>query len=134
MSIKTTNVYVVWKSLILLIRRSRLDENKPGWWESPAGHVDIPCYTRDSSRLRKEALRELFEESGIVAHIADLIYLPNFSNTTHSSYLLLVSDELPPIVRLSDEHESFRWVSLNDSGIHPIREECKTFIKQCSTR
>ena len=77
-TLRTTSVYVVCGPEMLLIRRSKDDENKASWWEAPAGHVDIPCEAQDSMRVRKEALRELFEETGISAdpYLLELLKYP----------------------------------------------------------
>ena len=73
MKLNTTNVYVVWKGHLLLILRSRTDSNKPLWWESPAGHVDVYCPSGDSMTARVEALRELEEEVGIKENKVELL-------------------------------------------------------------
>ena len=128
--IKTTNVYVFWKGCILLIQRARNDENLPSYWESPAGHVDIYCPKGDSQQSRDEALRELREETGIHANLEQLVYLPRFSNNEHSSYLLVCESALPPKVKLSFEHDAFRWYSLTQPiCIQNIRPEVTYFIR-----
>ena len=130
MHIKTTSVYVVWRTHLLLILRSRHDENKPLWWEAPAGHVDIACSVGDSILARTEALRELREETGIVATPSDLQFLPTYSTPTHSSYILHVSSGLPPKVKLSFEHEAFKWANICKAHIcTPLREEVSKFVK-----
>ena len=68
-SINTTNVYVVWRNHILLIQRSAEDGNLPSYWEAPAGHVDVYCPPIDSTLSRKEALRELREETGYYTQV-----------------------------------------------------------------
>ena len=127
---KTTNIYVVWNGCILLIQRTWRDENLPSYWESPAGHVDVYCPKGDSQQSRHEALRELSEETGIRANSNQLVYLPQFSNDTHSSYLLECLSALPPKVSLSFEHDAFRWYSLAQP-IHMknIRPEVVQFIR-----
>ena len=94
-TLKTTNVYVVSGPDMLLIRRSPNDDNKPQWWESPAGHVDIPCLSLDTLDVRREALRELSEETGIYATPHQLEHLPRFSSPRHIAYLLNVPSRKP---------------------------------------
>lgn len=128
--IDTTNVYVVWKGCILLIQRTWKDENLPSYWESPAGHVDVYCPKGDSPQARHEALRELREETGILAKSKQLTYLPQFSNDRHSSYLLTCISTLPPKVTVSFEHDAFRWYSLAQSlCVKNIRPEVIRFIR-----
>lgn len=129
-SINTTNVYVVWRNHILLIQRSAEDDNLPSYWEAPAGHVDVYCPPIDSTLSRKEALRELREETGIYAHPNQLLFLPQFSNTKHLSYLLTLETKLPPKLKLSFEHDDFRWMNIFNAHIpKKIRPEVVNFIR-----
>jgi len=130
MHIKTTSVYVIWRDHILLILRSRQDENKALWWEAPAGHVDVKCPQGDSMIARSEALRELKEETGISAYPRDLQFLKSYSTPSHSSYILYVDSFLPPKVKLSFEHESFRWINICKATMcKPLREEVVKFVE-----
>jgi 8-oxo-dGTP pyrophosphatase MutT (NUDIX family) len=129
-SINTTNVYVVWRNHILLIQRSAEDDNLPSYWEAPAGHVDLHCPPIDSMLSRKEALRELREETGIYVHPNQLLFLPQFSNTKHLSYLLTLETKLPPKLKLSFEHDDFRWMNIFNAHIpKKIRPEVVNFIR-----
>jgi len=130
MSTLTTNVYPVWRGCLLLIRRSPSDMNCPGMWECPGGHVDVACGPVDSVLSRKEALRELKEEVGLLVKPEDLIPLKRSSTTsTHQAYVLPLKGAQPPQIKLSSEHDTFRWLSM---GSHikesPMRREVFSFI------
>lgn len=109
--LNTTSVYVFWKDKVLLIQRSPKDSNLPLYWESPAGHVDVLCYPIDSALTRREALRELREETGITANAKDLTFLPRLSNDSHLTYSLTLNPNLIPKVKLSFEHVRFMWIN-----------------------
>ena len=131
--VKTTNIYIVWHGCILLIQRSVEDDNLPNYWECPAGHVDVYCPEGDTILSRLEALRELREETGIVANPEDLVNLPQTSSKKHRSYLLNLQSPLPPRIGLSFEHSAFRWYSLRHSTKPKrIRPEVANFIEMFS--
>ena len=128
--LNTTNVYVLWKNHLLLIQRSKFDDNLPSYWESPAGHVDVYCMPLDSYTTRTEALRELNEETGISASAQELTFLPKFSNKKHLSYLLTIPQNLPPKIKLSFEHDNFKWQDIHTNLLpRCIRPEVVHFIR-----
>ena len=56
----------------LLIKRSKTDPSKPGYWDLPGGHVD------DSDKsVELGAIRELREETTLEVDEEDLIYMGN---------------------------------------------------------
>lgn len=127
-TVRTTNVYVLCGDFVLLIRRSPNDQNKPLWWESPAGHVDIPCQYLDDLRVRNEALRELREETGILADPLNLVHLPRFSNPRHMSYLLRMGD-VRPAIKLSEEHCDYVWSHVHAKPPSETRYEVRRFLR-----
>ena len=127
-TLRTTSVYVVCGPEMLLIRRSKDDENKASWWEAPAGHVDIPCEAQDSMRVRKEALRELFEETGISADPYLLEHLPRFSSPRHMSYLLNLA-YVKPKIRLSNEHDEYKWYTIGEKLPPQTRYEVRRYLR-----
>lgn len=127
-SLRTTNIYVMCGREMLLIRRSPHDENKPRWWESPAGHVDMPCKALDNMCVRLEALRELEEETGISADPYLLEHLPRFSSPRHMCYLLSLQYVKPKIV-LSDEHCDYMWLDVKSKPPQNTRYEVRRYLR-----
>lgn len=127
-SVQTTNVYVLSNRQILLIRRSPEDESKALWWESPSGHVDVLCQAIDSHKVRREALRELFEETGINTSTSSLRHLPSLSTSRHMSYALHLKKRRPNIT-LSEEHCSYLWLTIGDPPPKNTRYEVRRFLR-----
>jgi 8-oxo-dGTP pyrophosphatase MutT (NUDIX family) len=100
------------KGELLLLRRSQTDTRRPGQWDFPGGNVD------QGEDLLAAAIRETDEEAGIAIKNPKVVY-------AHSEPLL--PDVLPtwiffaekvagrPDVRLSLEHDNFKWVALADA-------------------
>jgi len=125
--VKTTSVYVIVGDHVLLIRRTPRDENKPLWWEAPAGHVDVYCEPVDSMCVRQEALRELEEESGIVVDPLRIQHLPMFSNARHMAYAVYLTGY--PEVQLSHEHCDYLWHRIGEATPKNTRFEVRRFLR-----
>ena len=127
-SVQTTNVYVLSNQQILLIRRSPEDKSKALWWESPAGHVDKLCQAIDSYEVRREARRELLEETGINTSTSSLQHLPSLSTSKHMSYALHLKHRRPDVT-LSEEHCSYLWLTIGDTPPQNTRYEVRRFLR-----
>ena len=132
--LKTTNVYVLWRRHILLIKRSSTDENLPNFWESPGGHVDLKVHLSDNFVARREAVREVQEETGLRLDIGLLKPYQVNHKTCHIAYVYDFRQRVPPAIKLSFEHSEFTWKSCK--YIFPkTRKEVKEFIQKelCGT-
>jgi len=130
MKLKTTSIYVFWGRKLLLIERTPNDTNLPGFWEAPAGHVDCACPIGDSQIARREALRELFEETGLHISNLDLRFLPQYSSNTHSTYLTRISSKTNIPIRLSHEHTRYVWINpMRALKIQKLRPEVRQFLR-----
>lgn len=132
--IKTTNIYVLWRDHILLIKRSLYDSSNPLMWETPGGHTDRVCHNKNSLMCKQESLRELEEETGIVSSPKNLSLATQFSKT-HSSYILVLKTKIPPKVHLSFEHSAFRWIDLRNPKAYltlHLRSQVRDFMENHS--
>lgn len=125
--VKTTNVYVLWRNHILLIKRSATDTNLPNFWESPGGHVDLKVHLSDNIVARKEAVREVFEESGLALNPAKLQLYSINPSSCHIAYIYDFDSKVPPKITLSFEHSKFCWKNCNFL-LKNLRREVKSFI------
>ena len=117
MFIYTTNVYVYCGKYSLLIRRSATDDTLPLFWETAGGHTDIVCPLQNMSLLKKEAARELQEETGITVTPSALEFLGVRKH--HATFK--VQFQRCPSVRLSFEHDKFMWVDPTNRSQLPAK-------------
>lgn len=76
-----------------------------GSWQLPGGHVD------KGESLTQTAVRELFEETGIVARPEQLVSVDIIGKRV---VFLLSLPNRPVQVTLSKEHSSYQWVPTGD--------------------
>lgn len=115
---------------VLLIQRSR-DDHWPNHWEFPRGGCDKPV----GENVKHCALREIKEETGLDVEIIELIdtfqYLADNGTrlTTCYNYLCKMKDENQQI-KLSKEHQDFKWISeVGQAEILIMPEQKKTIEK-----
>lgn len=100
---------------LLLIRRSKTDTRRPGQWDIPGGMVEA------NERLEDAALRECEEEAGIAIEPSTvrLVYTDrhffNDDSTKLVNWLLFYGLSEESTVRLSFEHDEYRWVSAGEA-------------------
>jgi len=94
----------------LLLQRAE-DETYPGLWEFPAGGLEF------FENLEDAALRELKEESGLIAeHAKYLGYHERIDNKLKKHVVahdFLVTD-FKGKIKLSHEHQDFKWVTIEE--------------------
>ena len=109
--------YTVAKALVvnehgelLLLRRSLSDTRRPGQWDMPGGGVD------EGEDLIQAAIRETQEEAGITLKQPKTIYATSKIRPFGGVTWIFVHEALSstPEVILSDEHDAFQWLKLQD--------------------
>lgn len=89
----------------LVLRRSVASKNNPLKWDLPGGKLD-PGETLDEA-----ARREVLEETGLEVEIGGVLgRAESESPEMRIAYLVLEASANSSFVRLSDEHDEFRWV------------------------
>lgn len=99
------NVVYNQKGQILLLKRSELDQSKPGYYTIPGGHVDLgeDCETA--------AKRELEEEAGIT--VQEVTQVGEFEDDkVHIKYFQSYTDQEP--ILQEEEIWSYEWVEPKD--------------------
>jgi len=114
---KAAVTIIRWEAKVLLLRRTSGDPS--GWgdhWCLPGGRCDQGEDPFDA------ALRETLEETGIVIPRSMLMIRPHRYKATdargrvyeiQAHYALTVGLD-PPAVTLSDEHDAFLWVGIDE--------------------
>lgn len=91
---------------ILVLRRSSADDHKPGVWETPGGGID-------RKESPQEAIaREVLEETGLTVKVGRPFHVFTFTKDTGEFKvgITFLSDFVSGEVRLSPEHEEYRWI------------------------
>lgn len=112
LKVQELNVYAVVKNgdRFLVLRR------KDGFWEFPGGGVD---WGEDPEKAAK---RETLEETGIsidgpleLLGITSAVYEKE-GNEKHSVYLVYLANTDKEDVRISGEHQEYRWLNKMEAG------------------
>jgi 8-oxo-dGTP pyrophosphatase MutT (NUDIX family) len=110
---------------VLVLKRSKTDERRPGEWDFPGGGVEA------GEGPDEGAARELFEEAGITVKSKHLImlyaetafYEPRKDSNTRSLFIARISTEQAQSVVLSHEHDEYKWQILDAAAAehpHPV--------------
>ena len=103
------NIVLVKDGKILLLLRGKGSRWKPNHWGPPGGHVE-PTETS-----KQAAIRETFEESGLTVEPGDLkLLLQRSKNDFGMIYLFITNKHSGDEVVLSDEHDDFIWVDMEE--------------------
>lgn len=98
---------------VLILRRSSTAVRRPGEWDIPGGHVDDGEYPAEA------AARETLEEAGLTIDSQDipLVYaLTEMADESHSvTWVFFMAKTGLKDVRLSNEHDDYRWVTLQEA-------------------
>ena len=91
---------------VLLLKRSLYSKTNPGKWELPGGKID------HGEPFDTALAREMLEETGLtvwILHAAGTAeqQVPDW----HVIHLVMTGEIVSGTVRVSDEHEEFRWVA-----------------------
>ena len=119
---------VINASKILLIQRSRNDSHNPSKWEIPGGKLD------QGQDLETAAEREVIEEAGLYSTpIKKFVFFEeSIANQTEKykgipyiGFSSLYKSESSK-VRLSEEHEDYKWVTFEKA----LRENITEFTRK----
>lgn len=113
---------------VLILRRSSKEPFLTGYYELPGGKIDF-------GETPQEALkREFLEETNLKIIPRKIIrvftYLSNNGNrhTVELVYLVNLNDEIKNL-KLSDEHDDIKWISIEEIDSIKMSDEIKENIK-----
>ena len=133
---------VLFNKKILLIQRSKTDPHEPNLWELPGGKLDI------GQDLNTALEREVIEEAGILVCPLKLLVSYQSGITTSTKYkglpyirLIGLCKSETERVKLSFEHQDFKWVSFEEAldmvlsdasrtGLLSWEKELQEFLKE----
>ncbi len=123
----TVRTIVIFGKMLLLLKKSSESKN-PNSFEFPGGKVDSNALYMNDQVLRKEASRELFEETGIVYQTdqftkVDYTYEYGFKYNEEKYerkvhfFCAELTAQVNPVVNTysetgSDNHSGYKWTSL----------------------
>ena len=101
---------------LLLVKRSDKARGEHHYWELPGGRMEF------GESPEEALLRELAEETGLSAKILCPLQTWNFfrEETTQIVGVTFLCKAATNVVRLSDEHEAFAWVHLDEISQYNI--------------
>ncbi|MFA5414399.1 MAG: NUDIX domain-containing protein [Methanoregula sp.] len=110
---------------VLLLQRSKRSKTNPGKWELPGGKID-PGEPFDTALAR-----EMSEETGLTVRILHAAgtaeqQVPGW----HVIHLVMTGEIVSGTIRVSDEHEEFRWVAPDRLAQMDLADWCTDYAKQ----
>ncbi len=133
------NIRVISKAAIfnddnvLVLRRSSTDIKRPLEWDLPGGYID------ESEDFIAGCVREIKEETGLRFEPQNLYLAHAQSQANNSngsdSLLIFVGRTNSKEIKLSHEHDKFKWVSLEqaiDGDTHPLHLKALKHIQENS--
>lgn len=123
----TAGIHVLIKKddQYLLIRRSETDDEDRGAWDLPGGGIDA------GEQPQVAAKREAKEEAGVDVKVGQAItYLAIPYKGMWSIELIVEGEYISGEVKLSEEHDSHRWVSKEElKSVEPKSTHLKWLIE-----
>lgn len=124
---------VVAKSIItnnagdILVMRRSLHIPNPRTWDLPGGIVDPGEHPKDTAE------REALEEAGLQI-TPELLDVGANTDSAHSVAIIYTANVHNQAVRLSHEHDDYKWVSKADFEQLDITQKYKDAVKILSKR
>ena len=113
----------------LIIKRSSKENIFPNKWELPSGKVNF------GEDPNEAILREIKEETGIVPEKIELYKVKHHTfeikkGIRHNVQLLFLIEPKDSSVVLSDAHDDFAWVDIDELNKYDIFEDVAEVLKE----
>jgi 8-oxo-dGTP diphosphatase len=107
----------------LVVRRSAGSKNDAGCWDFPGGKVDA------GERFDTALLREIQEETGLSVELAKILGAAESNLRDRKvAYLILEARLVQGQVRLSEEHDGFEWMTLEN--LAKASQQFRGFVRE----
>ncbi|MHB0977180.1 MAG: NUDIX domain-containing protein [Candidatus Aquicultorales bacterium] len=111
---------------ILVLKRSSSSKANAGKWEFPGGKVE-------REGLEEALFREVREETGLAIELTSVAgHGQSESPANKIAYLFVEARAVGGAVRLSGEHDEYRWVSRTELRGLDICRQFKRFVEEYS--
>jgi len=108
----------------LVLRRSSRVKANAGRWDFPGGKVD------PGERIDQGLLREVAEETGLTIALGGVVGAAQSElDTRIVAYLILEGQLESGEVRLSEEHDAYRWVKKSEFSSVDMVPQFRAFIE-----
>ena len=113
---------------VLVVRRSKDDDFLPGYYEMPGGKVDFGDHPDES--LEREFMEEVNLKVISLNPYRIYTYVSHEGNrhTVELVYIVKLDDDIENI-KLSEEHDDFRWILGDEIDSLNFSDEMKMNIK-----
>lgn len=114
---------------ILIVRRSEKEDTLKGFYELPGGKVDFGEHPKDS--LKREFMEETNLEVEIERPYRIFTYVTHEGNrhTIEIVYITVLNDNIENL-KLSGEHDDYKWISIEEVDGFEMSDQIKINIKE----
>lgn len=125
----TVGGLLIKEGKVLVVRRSTAEPYLTGYYELPGGKVDFGDHPKET--LEREFLEETNLKVKALHPYRIFTYISDKGrrHTVELVYLVRSEDDLKNI-RLSEEHDDYKWISIEDLEQIKISDEIKINIKE----
>lgn len=111
----------------LIVERAHDDSFMPGYFELPGGKIDFGETAEEA--LTREAKEEVALDVEVVKPYSTFSYTAK-QNTEHAIDIQYIVRADNTEVKLSDEHESYKWIGADEIENFKFSDEMKAVIKK----
>ena len=124
----TVGGLLVKDNKVLVVRRSSAEPYLTGYYELPGGKVDFGDHPKES--IEREFMEEVNLKIIALYPYRVFTYVSDKGNrhTVELVYFVKIDDDVKNI-KLREEHDDFKWISVDEVNTLQISDEIKTNIK-----
>ena len=124
----TVGGLLVKNGKVLVVRRSSKEDFLPGYYELPGGKVEFGDHPNQSLE------REFLEEVNLKVRAKNIFFFffyvsHNKNRHTVELVYFVECDEDIKNIKLSEEHDDYKWIGLNELDNYVMSDEIKSNIK-----